>query len=176
MQPFNLSIKLLNNSKFIEKNDIKQVLSSKIYLSKNKLNPNGLFSEEIFGRYGSPDRRRTYGYIDLKTNIIHPEAWEIVLGCDPRIKKLITEVANYKLTDDGDLIEFSDSTKTGLLYFTEICKKTNYNKMKNKSHAKFIQDNLDTIIIDKILVLPAGIRDVIISKTTNKMMIQYNNL
>jgi DNA-directed RNA polymerase beta' subunit len=176
MQPFNLSIKLLNNSKFIEKNDIKQVLSSKIYLSKNKLNPNGLFSEEIFGRYGSPDRRRTYGYIDLKTNIIHPEAWEIVLGCDPRIKKLITEVANYKLTDDGDLIEFSDSTKTGLLYFTEICKKINYNKMKNKSHAKFIQDNLDTIIIDKILVLPAGIRDVIISKTTNKMMIQYSDI
>lgn len=171
-----LSIHLLDIRKFIEENNIKQVTSSKVYLSKNKLDPNGLFSEEIFGRYGSPDRRKTFGYIDLKTMIIHPEAWEIVLGCDPRIKKIITESGNYKLTNDGDLVESSDTNETGLLYFTQICKNIDYSKMKNQKIASFIKQNLDKILINKILVLPAGIRDVIISKTTQKTMIQYSDI
>ena len=112
----------------------------------------------------------------MKVNIIHPEAWEIVLGCDTRIKKLTTESGYYELTQDGDLIDTNDKEKTGLYYFTQICKNIDYDKMKNKKNARFIKENLDKILINKILVLPAGVRDVIVSKTTQKTMIQYSDI
>ncbi|MEM3451994.1 MAG: hypothetical protein QW835_00005 [Candidatus Hadarchaeum sp.] len=64
---------------FIEKHKLKPVSSPRIYLS-GKLDPDGLYSEEIFGRLGSEERKHTFAYIDLRNHrIIHPEVYSSVL-------------------------------------------------------------------------------------------------
>ncbi len=57
--------------RFIEQRKILQVKSARIEGRGGKLDSEGLFSEEIFGRVGSPNRKTTFGYIDLNVKIIH---------------------------------------------------------------------------------------------------------
>jgi hypothetical protein len=45
--------------------DIKEGMS-------DALHPEGLYSEEIFGRVGSDERLNRFGYFDLKLSIFHP--------------------------------------------------------------------------------------------------------
>ena len=64
--PFNFWIMDVNNYIFL--NGLKEVKTQLIYEpSTSNFHPEGLYSEEIFGQIGSPQRVATLGYIDLHT-------------------------------------------------------------------------------------------------------------
>lgn len=160
---------------FVEKRKLKEVKSAKIEGRGGRLDSEGLFSEEIFGRMGSPTRRNTFGYIDLHVKVIHPECWDIITGLNPMISKLLLGKKKFIINEIGDLEESPDNFIgiSGIKSFIDNFDKLNLKIIgkKKPDYVKFINKNLNKIFIDKILVLPAGVRDIQLSSSTNKKTI-----
>jgi DNA-directed RNA polymerase beta' subunit len=173
-----MKLELLDINKYIEDNKLKPVTTIRLYEKVEKTDPNGLFSEEIFGKFGSSERRKRFAYINLKVEIIHPEAFSIITGLDSTISKLLTDKVKYKLDKDGILIEDPENGSSGITYFISIFKKLDIDKFKKTrpKNVAFIKKNKDKIFIDKYLVLPAGIRDLSISKTSNQTLVNFSDL
>ncbi len=175
MQP-----KLMDINDFIRKKRIKQVSTTRRYTTGDKIDVNGPFSEDIFGRLGSTERRTRFGYIDLKTKVIHPEAWNIVTRISPDFLKCIKAQNSYVLTNEKILVE-DESGGDGLVFFISVLPKLNLDYYAKKDSAKkklvdFTKKNIKLVLTDKLLVLPAGIRDITISKTSGKTLIQSSDI
>lgn len=172
-----MKLKLLDIDEFVERNKLKPVTTVRMYEKVEKTDPNGLFSEEIFGRFGSFDRRKTFAYINLKTKVIHPEVYPLILSLDPSISKLINNKEKY-IVEGGILIEDEKRGSSGVEYFISIFNELNldkFKKIKDKT-VKFIKDNKGKIFIDKYLVLPAGIRDLSVSRSSNQTIVNFADL
>ncbi len=174
-----MKLQLLDINEFIKKNKLKQVTTVRLYEKVGKTDPSGLFSEEIFGKFGSTDRRKNFAYIDLKVTVIHPEAYPIILGLDASISKLLTNKAKYVIDEKtGTLIEDPEKGSSGINFFINNYNKINFDKFKKSKpkNVKFLKDNKDKIFINKFLVLPAGIRDLAISKTSKQTVINSSEI
>lgn len=175
-----MKIQLLDMEDFVQKNKIKQVKSIRFEGKGGKPDAEGLFSEEIFGRIGSQQRRTTFGYIDLNVKIIHPEAWEIVVGLGPEISKLVTGKRRYTLGSNGELIEDESGFNgfTGIKGLVDNWDNINLSIVgRNKpENVKFLKSNRNLIFIEKTLVLPAGIRDIQLSKMTGRKMMTSSEI
>jgi DNA-directed RNA polymerase beta' subunit len=173
-----MKLELLNINDYVENNKLKPITTIRLYEKVEKTDPNGLFSEEIFGRFGSTERRKKFAYIDLKTTVIHPEAFQILTGLDASISKLLTNKMQYIVDDKGFLIEDPQNGSSGISYFISIFKKLDIEKFAKTrpKNVKFVKDNKDKIFINKYLVLPAGIRDLSISKTSNQTIVNFSDL
>ncbi len=170
-----MKLQILNIEEFVKKNSLKQITSTNIYQKGNELDIDGLFSEEIFGRLGSQERRKKFGYIELKGKFIHPEAYKILCSVDTNLSKLINNKSKF-IFQNGIVVE-SEEGDTGLLYFINNINKIKWEKFSKKpKNIKFIKNNIDDLIISKYLVLPAGIRDIQTSVSTGKTMIQYSEI
>jgi DNA-directed RNA polymerase beta' subunit len=174
MQP-----RLMNINEFVTKNKIKQVSSIRRY-SGNKIDENGLFSEDIFGRQGAKDRRERFGFIDVKTPLIHPEAWNIVTRISTDFLKCIKSQVKYIVSRDKFLLESEDGD-TGLYFFTKVLPKLDLNYYIKKDKKKqplvdYTKKNMDAILTNKVLVLPAGIRDIRISRASGKTFIEASEI
>jgi DNA-directed RNA polymerase beta' subunit len=170
-----MKLEIRNINEFIEKNKLQQVKTIRLYEKVNKTEPTGLFSEEIFGRFGSSERRKTFAYVDLKVKVIHPECLSIFLGLDTTVSKLIMNKEKY-IIDDGALIE-SDKGNSGVDYFIRNFDKIDLSKFKNKQKTiSFLKKNKDSVFIDKFLILPAGIRDITTSVTSGKTLVVFADL
>lgn len=156
----------------IKKRNIKEVCSLFIKEpSTNKFHSDGLFSEEIFGQIASPTRMITYGYINLKTNILHPHYYKSLI----EINRLYDGIMSGKeeAIFDPDLKDFVKLSNvksilpqhvvgTGYSFFLEHLDKielrTN-NSFKRNFSINLVEQYKDIKIIDKWIVAPAGIRD-----------------
>lgn len=172
-----MKLQLLDIDNFVKKNKLKPITTARLYEKPGKTDPSGLFSEEIFGRFGSSERRKIFAYIDLKVTIIHPEIYPIIAGLDVSISKLLSNKAKYKLTMDGNLIEDS-AGDSGISFLISIFDKLDLNKFKKAKpkNVKFLKENRSKIFIDKWLILPAGIRDLSISKTSGQTLVNFSDL
>ncbi len=173
MQP-----KLRDIPEFIAKKRLKQVTTIKRY-SGDKIDDTGLFSERIFGRQGSRERRDRFGYIDLKVKVIHPEAWNIVIRLTTHVIKCIKGTESY-IIKNGEMI-LDENGETGLNFFIKIFPTLNLDKIAQKDKKKtqivdYVKKNMKLILIDKFLVLPAGIRDITISRSSGRTMIQSSEI
>lgn len=170
-----MQLKLLNINSIIETEKLKQVKSSRVY--GNTKDVDGLFSEEIFGTFGSPERKKKFGFIDLKTKIIHPEVYEnIFMGLDSDITKFLLNKEKYEI-NNGKLIP-SDNGISGVYFFIKNYDKidlTPFEKVK-PTEVNFLKNNIKKIFIDKWLVVPAGVRDIQVLEGTNKTQVQYAEL
>lgn len=178
-----MRLELLDYKNFIERNKVQQVKSIRLETKAGKPDVEGLFSEEIFGRMGSSARRSTFGYIDLVVKVVHPEAWDLIVGINPAFGKIVTGSARYLIGSNGDLIEDTEglSGSTGISFLVDNWDKLNLNLLgeKHPKNVEFCKKNASRLFIDKFLVLPAGVRDINLSKATGKTMItasEINNL
>ena len=171
-----MKLNLANLNSVIETDKLKQVKTTRMF-SRN-VQADGLFSEEIFGKFGSPERRKKFAYITLNTKIIHPEALEhIFLSLSSDISKFILNKQKYVLKDGRLYPSDEEHAISGVTEFIKIFKKLDLTVFKKKKEeVKFINNNPNKIFIDKWLVLPAGIRDIQFIKGTNKSQIQYTEL
>lgn len=178
-----MKLKLLDIDRFIERNNVKEVTSFKIYIGggREQVDPKGIFSEDIFGRMGSRQRKTTFGYVNLNTKVIHPSAYPIFTSLNTDLTKLILEKENYRI-ENGYLIRDENEGGTGIIFFIQNFDKIDFMKLIEKDKAKkekmveFIKNNKDKVFIDKFLILPAGNRDIQISRKTGKAMIQYSDI
>jgi hypothetical protein len=160
----NLTLLTLNDA---NTKDMKPIKSLQTFdgVSKNFI-ADGLFSTEIFGLVGEERRNRTFAYIDLRINIFHPIVHRAFLDLK-RLHGKIMDGTQYVLWDD-ELKEFvkSDAVSgfTGYEYFLSkvdkfdlTIKKEYTNKRKNT--LKLLARYKDSWFMNKLLVLPAGLRD-----------------
>jgi len=124
-------------------------------------NPEGLFSELIFGIEGSPQRLKTYSYIDLETYVIHPSIYNILKRLNQKIVSLFSTSEYFKINSKGELVQ-DDNGFTGIPEFMKNFKKIKFQggtesrdsliELINKSYKN------QTIFLRKIPVIPPEFR------------------
>jgi len=165
-----LSLAILDPEAYIKQHGIKQVTSHNIYESgSSRFNSKGLFSEDIFGKITDIKRYITMGYIDLKTDIFQPPIYDIII----KLKRIYENILSGKLIvkfskSDNDFIladENDPDAGTGYAFFVENFKKIKldpktYSSLKKQNKIKVLIKYQDKWFCDKLIVLPAGIRDI----------------
>ena len=174
-----MKLNILDINRYIEIHKLQQITSMGIFASgkNNKIDENGLFSETIFGRLGSKQRRVRFAYIDLRHKFIHPECWTLVLGIHPIIGRILLKKNKYIIDELGNLVEHENGNN-GLLFLINNFDNIKFENLEGvkEINLKFVKNNMQKVFTDKWLVLPAGIRDIQISSKSGKVNIEYSEI
>lgn len=162
MMPFNIDLLILTNEMV---KDIEPIKVLDIFLGSSKtFHPEGLFSTEIFGRMGDDRRNRRFSYIDLKIKVFHPIIFKAY--CD--LKQLYGEIISGSTfaiwsDEEKDFIRSTPSEgETGYSFFLKHFKDIefdNRNSDKRDFNIKLVNKYIDNCMMDKLIVMPAGLRD-----------------
>jgi hypothetical protein len=157
-------LELEDIDKDIKLNEMREVKSQIIYYPVGSFNPDGLFSEEIFGQT-TDERTYRCGYIKLPIHVFNPGvAKNIIMKSGGILKKM----ANAEVKCDvegGMLIPKEDGKYTGLKDLYDIWDQLDLKKIFAKSR------NIDGLNIllkspkrliwnDKVLVIPPNLRPI----------------
>ena len=162
-----LNIALLNPDEVIRQRQLEEVTSPFIHVSStNEPDPDGIFSERIFGQLASDARMVTHGYIRLNCQVFHPVIFENLrilkrFYIDVMAGKAMAKWDN-ELKDIVRAAPDEPDANTGfaffLSYFPRIVFRKN-NSLKRNDKIDNINKYRNSLLIDKMLVMPAGIRD-----------------
>ena len=167
-----LNFDILDVNAYIDKHDVKQVTS--IFIrepSSTEFDNNGMFSEEIFGQVGTPQRLVKFGYIDLNCSVLHPLIYDNILKLSRWYGELLSG-KTYAKFDEKERV-FVKSTaeeggSTGYLFFINHLHKLDFKSsksLKQQDKIDVIKKNLHKLFITKMLVIPAGWRDITVEDT-----------
>lgn len=167
--PFNISV--IDPIEYIQRKSCLPVSSHSVYESSSEqFHPDGLFSEVIFGQVGSTERLIKRGYIELNTKLVNPHLYKQWM----RVKSLYKDVVagkKYAYFDKNtrDLVATSQddpNANTGYSFFLSVIPKLRLEKndsVQRNNRIEVLDKYSDKMFIDKMLVLPAGVRDVKVS-------------
>lgn len=139
--------------------------------SSTSFHEDGLFSVTSFGRVGSKQRDKHFAVIDIKVKIIHPYIYRQLVS----LKSFYEEIMlgkKYAMFDkvEGDFVE-SDPLNgdTGYAFFmahVSIIKFKQSASEERKRKIELIENAIkdNKLVTDKIIVMPAGYRDVEVDK------------
>ena len=173
---------LFDIDRYIKVNDLKEVTSQHIYKTQNMFNPEGLFSEEIFGQTAEEQKYRC-GYIKLPIHVFNPSvAKTIITRSGGIIRKLAYGEVKCDLKD-GVLVASKDGQYCGLKDLYNIWDQIDIRKTLNTRS----DDNIDIltkspkrlIFNDKVLVLPPSFRPIGMRngrKTKNELNSLYSHI
>jgi hypothetical protein len=179
MLPFNVTIMNLTKQRL---EHVKPVKSLDIYETVGgNLHPEGLFSIEIFGRIGTPERQRRFSYIDIKTTILHPFIYRALVKLKALYQGILT--GRTYATWNPELKDFESSDaldgETGyhffMSHFKEIEFKTNKSVIRDQ-RVELLNKYRNLALTDKILVLPAGLRDIEINEAGRTILGDINTI
>jgi hypothetical protein len=133
--------------------------------SSRNFHEDGLFSVSIFGRVGDVRRSRRFSYIDLKIGVFHPIIYR-ALGQLKRFYHDIILGRVYAVWDD-QLKDFVKSDafdgRTGFQFFIEHWQGIEFEHRPSDSrehNIKLIEMYKKKALTDKLVVMPAGMRDI----------------
>ena len=167
--PFNLDLLLLDeaNSKTLQEINYLDIHDG---LSKN-FHPKGLFSTEIFGKVGEERRNRTFAYIDLRVEVLHPVLFKAL--CD--LKELYGQIMAGKAfaVFDKSINDFVKVTSaaagsTGYAFFMSYFDKLVFEERpstKREFAIKLVNKYRKTPSLKRLIVMPAGLRDYVVDET-----------
>ena len=161
--PFNIDIldltpEKLRGLKKIQKLDIFEGGSS-------DFSEEGLFSTSIFGRVGDERRNLRFAYIDIKVPILHPAVFNVLV----KMKHLYGDILSGKgyARFDEELKDFVKASaidgSTGYAFFIEHWLKIHFDttsSINREQAVLLIKKYGNRALTDKVVVLPAGLRDV----------------
>lgn len=162
-KPFNLSLLKLTPENL---KGLRPVRSLDIFDNTGvNFHPDGLYSVLTFGKVGSDRRQLAFSYIDVKMPILHPLVFKILVELHPHYFDIMSG-RQYAVWDEerGDLIKTDDivAGKTGYAFFFEHWRKLKFEDTGSYSRSdrlKVLANYADAAENDKIVVLPAGLRD-----------------
>lgn len=177
---FNIKLLILNKSKKVL---FSRVTNLNIFVpSTNNFDPNGLFSNEIFGPVGDPIRNSTFGYIALHVGVIHPLVFKNIT----RMRAFYGDIMSGKkfATFNKTLGDFVLSTpsegETGYKFFIDHMDDLKLDDRGSSEREVYIKQKelygKTTDLIDRWLVLPAGLRDYYIDKSGKPEEDEVNDL
>lgn len=129
------------------------------------LNDDGLYSIEIFGKVGSKERDKTEAFIDVKLPIFNPTYLKALI----LVKALyqgILRGAEYAVFDEekGDFIKSNIlEGQSGFSFFVAKLREIVFSttdSYKRGQRVKLLVDFRDIAMTDKVIVIPAGLRDI----------------
>lgn len=167
--PFN--IRIMDVDKYIKEHNTLPVTTALIKEPSSPLfNKDGLFSEEIFGRIGTVDRLLTLGYIELNTTIIAPALYRALAKLGGIYIDIMAGRVYARWNDDLQDFERAyedpeddDSIDTGFNFFLTHYPKIKFkltNSMTREARVKLLDMYRDISLYKRILVMPAGLRDI----------------
>lgn len=169
MSAFN--IRVMDVDAFIRRNFVQQVQSTLIKIpSSNELHPEGLFSEVIFGRVGSPERMSRFGYIELNTGIIAPAVYRSVIKMGSIYNEILS--GHTFATFDEESGEFTpvygdpenvQGASTGFTFFMKCYPKIKFrstDSLTREARVQLVDMYRDISVYHRYLVEPAGVRDI----------------
>lgn len=129
-----------------------------------KLHDEGLYSQIIFGGIGSEERNKTFGYINLHTEILHPLLYNHFCSLSAFYKGILEGKIFAKWDDKEKNFIKSDSEEgdTGYSYFVKYINKLiipQTGSRKREIKINVINKYKDNPFIKNLLVLPAGLRE-----------------
>lgn len=163
-----VNITILDTPKFIAERRVKPVTSTMLYEpSTHNFHPEGLFSEEIFGKVGTPERQTLFGYIALNTEILHPKIFKIV----GQLGKLYHDIMAgrvYAVFDSAEknFIKASDDeddADTGFSFFMQHFAEIEFARTDSElrdDRIQTIKKYQERLTLVNHLVEPAGLRDI----------------
>lgn len=171
LAPFKL--KILDDNSFITKNNVRPVTSQLIRESStNMFHPDGLFSETIFGQIASPNRMGTFGYINLRTRILHPRVYDALIRLNRLFADVMAGTAYMRFDpEEGTYVkalDTEDGAGTGYAFFMTALPKIRLDKnqsLSRNNRIDMISKYRKEMVMSKLLVLPAGLRDIKIDDT-----------
>jgi len=131
-----------------------------------EIDEDGLYSQRIFGVVGSEMRMNAWAYIDLNIPILHPRIYFYITKLGMLYDKILSGKAFAifdKKKKDFVLSDIKDG-ETGYYFFMKHLHEVKFRETGSKER----QDMIDTIykylgrgtlLNDKLMVLPAGLRD-----------------
>lgn len=166
LPPFNISI--IDPDEYIPRKGLLPVTDHAIFeLNTRRFHPEGFFSEAIFGQIGSRDRLVKKGYINLRTEIINPHLFRQLVTLKGYYQDILaSKVYAYYDPELKDLVKTTrDDPKgrTGFAFFLESLPLLEFQQTsstKRKDKIALLLKYEDRILIDKLVVIPAGLRDV----------------
>jgi hypothetical protein len=149
--------------------------------SSNNFHPEGLFSVEIFGKVGTEYRSRIFSYIDLHIPVIHPMLFK-ALG---DLKSLYVDILAHRefAVFDPQTQDFVKSNaidgKSGYSFFLEHLPKLKFEKRdspKREFNIQLLAKFIGGVTFEKMLVMPAGLRDYMIDDNGKPSEDEINTL
>lgn len=161
--PFNLQLLILDEK---TRKLLRPVTSLEIFVGATRnFNPDGLFSNEIFGVVGTPKRSAQSSYIDLRAPVIHPVIYKTLVNLKGFYAEIMSgrEYARW----DGELHDFVRSDmvdgRTGyqffMEHFTELVIPSNASLERQQAIALYEKYKHNSLLRYAVVV-PAGLRDV----------------
>lgn len=156
-------VDILDMNKFIQVNQLEEVTSPQL-LSSEMFDSDGIMSYRIFGT-SADERRRTFGYLDLRKHFLHPQIYINILSNSvfQNIVPLVAGLKRYTIKD-GFLHEDPDGW-TGITELYRHWKEIDWNK--SPSANKIGKKILSSLPRDKIFVkywpiIPPAYRDIML--------------
>lgn len=147
----------------------------------DNFHPDGLYSTLTFGTVGSDARSTRYGYIDLKIGIFHPTIFNALT----RLKSFYMDIVTSKefAIWDPDTHDFIKSNAleghTGFQFFVEHWEDIEFPQrasITREQNILMIEKYKKVALTDKVIVLPAGLRDMEVDDGGRKSSDDINDL
>lgn len=164
--PFN--VRIIDPNEYILKRNCLPVTSHAIYEpSSSRFHPDGFFSEVIFGQVGSSERLVKRGYVDLHAVVIQPHIWKQLMTLKGFYQDICAS-KTYAIFDKDlkDLVRVDKKDpkgETGYSFFCRMLPKIEFSitdSLKRSEKIDLIARYSKVLFMDKLIVLPAGVRDV----------------
>lgn len=148
-----------------------KVTTGQIFGSGSNFHPEGLFSVEIFGAVGSEVRMEQFGVIDLNMSVITPVVYKNITELGSLYSKIMKgqQYAEFDEKLKDFVPSMSENADTGYAFFLKHLpelkfKENESRKRKYKIELVYKAIKEDTILMNYLFVLPAGMRDYIVGK------------
>lgn len=141
----------------------------------------GLFSVGIFGRVGDEARDRRFSYIDIKVEVFHPVIYKRLIQLRGLYRGIMAGT-HYATWDEkaGDFSPADElSGETGFAFFMRHWRDIKFARNRSdvrELRIKLIEKYKDRATVNKILVMPAGMRDMEVDQSGNRKQSDINDI
>jgi ribosomal protein S18 acetylase RimI-like enzyme len=160
--PFN--VKLLANDASAIAGEL-AVENLDIFSSDNQFNSAGLYSSEIFGEVGTDKRLKSFGFIDMRTEIMHPKIFMELCKLKALYEGILSGRA-YAVWDEkakdfvgSNVIDGQTGYSFFMNKFLEIIHATNDSNLR-ELRIMLLDKSKDKCMYRYYQVIPAGLRDI----------------
>lgn len=147
-----------------------QVTEMQIFQDSVNFHQQGLFSTTIFGAVGNQARNRTFGFIDLRCTLLHPIVYKSLCSTKALYKQILSGAATAIWNDKLKDFEKSSApeAQTGYTFFMRhydalVLLKNDSDKRNFNIDFLTKQKEKGAHVLRYLLVMPAGLRDYIVS-------------
>lgn len=162
---------------------LKPISEIQIFNNTNQFHPEGLFSTTVFSNIGSEYRNRIFGYINLKTTILHPMIYDAIVSLKSFYGQILSGTS--RAVWDDKLKEFIKSNDqeadTGFEFFYSHIEELKFEETGSDTRSFLIKlykhsIKTQTYGLKYFLVLPAGLRDYMIDANGKPQEDEINSL